>query len=89
MKYFCVDNCLVCITDYNSSLVYGSIIDGIFRGVIVDPVEGNFYVEESTLFFESSANHNPLYFPLNGHSVVYHKNAVKMPRSRFVCINEF
>lgn len=60
------------------STVFGSIIDGIFRGVIEDPARGIYYVEENTNFFGGRNGQSPI-SGYRGHSVMYHENAVKLP----------
>ena len=59
------------------SSVYGSIIDGIFRGVVEDPIRGSYYMEENSAFFKSS--HGQSSFGYRGHSIMYHQDAVKFP----------
>ncbi|XP_076816614.1 disintegrin and metalloproteinase domain-containing protein 10-like [Clavelina lepadiformis] len=61
-----------------NSFVHGSIINGIFRGVIKDPDHGKYYVEENLDFFGGSRGQSPL-AGYRGHSVVYHESAVRMP----------
>lgn len=58
--------------------MHGSIINGIFRGVIDDPQEGTYYVEENSLFFQGSNVSLTEHFQ-KGHSVIYHEKAVKFP----------
>ena len=58
--------------------MHGSIIDGIFRGVIEDPFRGKYYVEENTIFFGIRSGHSPL-SGYRGHSVMYHQDTVKLP----------
>ena len=55
--------------------MYGSIINGIFRGVIEDPQLGKYYLEDSELFFGDALTTLP-----RGHSVIYHEAAVNLPQ---------
>ena len=64
--------------DVKGSSVHGSIINGIFRGVINDPYRGSYYVEENMLFFGGKRGQSPANGYL-GHSVMYHQDAVKLP----------
>nr|XP_002127224.2 disintegrin and metalloproteinase domain-containing protein 10-like [Ciona intestinalis] len=61
------------------SYVHGSIISGIFRGVIHEPNVGKFYVEETHQFFGGSQGQSPV-AGYNGHSVIYHENDVIHPK---------
>uniref|UniRef100_H2Y604 ADAM10 endopeptidase n=1 Tax=Ciona savignyi TaxID=51511 RepID=H2Y604_CIOSA len=63
----------------HSSLVHGSIIGGIFRGVIHDPHKGRYYVEETHQFFGGSQGQSPI-GGYNGHSVIYNENDIIPPR---------
>ena len=77
---------LLFIIGRSGSLVYGSIVDGIFRGVIEDPEYGRFFVEENTVFFGSYLNQSNDNFSHKGHSVIYHEDDVEVPRNRYNCL---
>ena len=67
--------------------MYGSIINGIFRGVIEDTKYGKLFIEENNVFFGKAANESVNKNSHKGHSVIYHENDVKFPRSRYVCFS--
>jgi len=66
------------LSDVKGSYVHGSIINGIFRGVIEDPYRGSYYAEENMIFFGARRGQSPV-SGYNGHSVLYHQDAVKLP----------
>nr|CAB3219987.1 disintegrin and metalloproteinase domain-containing protein 10-like [Phallusia mammillata] len=61
-----------------NSFVHGSIINGIFRGVIHEPDRGKYYVEETHQFFGGSRGQSPM-AGYRGHSVIYHEDAITHP----------
>lgn len=64
------------LTDEANSVVFGSIIDGIFEGKIISPKKGNYYIEKSRKYTHP---HGHLKDNDNFHSVIYKENDVDNP----------
>lgn len=60
------------------SVVYGSVLDGVFEGKITSPKSGSYYVEKSTRYF-------PDHYENNGnetfHSIVYKETDIDNPHN--------
>lgn len=59
------------VADDGSARVWGSVVDGVFEGVIDSPRLGRYYVERSHKYFPSSDG--------AVHSVMYHEDEVRDP----------
>jgi len=62
------------------SHVHGSILDGVFRGHIVDPHKGTYYVDEIYEFHGGATKGQSPLHGYQGHSVIYHHDDVIMPK---------
>ena len=68
------------------SHVHGSILDGVFRGHIVDPHKGTYYVDEIYEFHGGATKGQSPLHGYQGHSVIYHHDDVIMPK-KLVLLN--
>ncbi|XP_060840865.1 disintegrin and metalloproteinase domain-containing protein 10 isoform X1 [Rhopalosiphum padi] len=64
------------IVDEANSIVFGSIIDGVFEGKIISPKKGNYYIEKSRKYTHP---HGHLKDSDDFHSVIYKENDVDNP----------
>lgn len=60
--------------------MHGSIIDGVFRGQIVHPQNGTYYVDEIYEFHGGATKGQSPLQGYQGHSVIYHHDDVIMPQ---------
>ncbi|KAF2360559.1 Disintegrin domain [Trinorchestia longiramus] len=66
------------LADEASARVWGSVVGGVFEGVIDSPAQGKYYVERSHKYFPNHPPHDPS-SPSSFHSVIYHDDAVSDP----------
>lgn len=65
---------LICVGE-PGSVVFGSLIDGLFEGKIVSP-KGSYYVEKAHHYFPHTTHPNRTF-----HSVIYHEDHVEDPHA--------
>lgn len=67
------------LLDEPDSVVFGSLLDGIFEGKIMSPSSGSYYVEKASRYFPAESLTMDNGSTVNFHSIVYKETDVESP----------